>query len=190
MRRSSVYKFFAPIVLVIALAHPALAQQSSANFAKAIANGSTSPSYVLITVINDNTRSRQTVCTAAPFLLGAIHFQYNLPYTDVGIQKGKRVALASKDRVYHFSDLKALKNLRVRYTQQELTVVRSQLHDFSTEEIVAGFSDSSDGLHELYRKQKSFLQLATYRDALSHILLERGLQPRMADMTGGLYLEK
>ncbi len=123
MRQSGICKFLASVVLVIALASPALAQQSPANFAKAITDESTSPYYVLITVINDTTGTRRTICTLAPFLLGAITFQYHI-LPDRNSHKDQQaaalawerkleaVALASKDQVYHFSNPKALKNFR------------------------------------------------------------------------------
>ncbi len=195
MRQSSVHKFFAPTVLVIALAYPALAQQSAANFAKAIANDSTSPYYVLITVINDKTGTRQTVCTEAPFLLGAITFQYHIlpARTKHGDQQSvalawerklQAAALASKDRVYHFSEPKALKNLRAGYSQQELAQAHSLLAAWTTADIVAGMTQSFS------TKYKDFHQMRLNRDALAYVLLERGLQPRQGDMTGAVYLEQ
>ncbi len=201
MRQSNVCKFLAPVALVIALALPASAQQSATNFAKAITNLSTSPYYVLITVVNDKTGMRRTICTVAPFLLGAIQHQYHiLPLrTKHGDQQAEALAwerkleaaaLASKDHVYHFSNPKALKNLQVRYTQQELAQIHAQLSSLSTSEIIAGLSQQSSGLYRIYTKCDDFHEFAANRDALAYVLLERGLQPRQADMTGGLYLAK
>ena len=180
--------FLATAALAYALVHSALAKEAFDCCAKAIANESTAPSYVLITIVNDNTESRQTICTLATFFEGAIHSQYHLPYTMAGLQKGRQIALANKDRVYHFSELRALKNLRVRYTPQGLAQMRQQLSEYSTAEIVAGMSSSQGILHHLYDKQKSFALFAASRDALAYILLERGLQVGQGDLTGGLYL--
>jgi hypothetical protein len=54
--------------------------QSPESFAAAIRDDSTSPVYVLITVVDDNTGKARTGCTLGNFLLGAIHMQYGLAY--------------------------------------------------------------------------------------------------------------
>ena len=144
---------------------------------------------------------RRTICTEAPFLLGAIQHQYHI--LPVRIKHGNQqsealawerkleaAALASKDRVYHFSNPKALKNLQERYSQQELAQIRTQLSNLSTSEIGVGLFQQSSQIYRIYTKCDDFHEFAANRDALAYVLLERGLQPRQADMTGGLYLAK
>ena len=189
MGQSSIRILLALVVLVLTLMQSASAQQTSASFAAAFANRSTSPRYVLITIINDKTGSQQTICTLATFFDGAIHYQYHLPYTAEGERKSRKIALTSSGRTYHFSQSNALRNLRIRYTPQILIQVRSQLKNVSTSTLVKGLSHSGK-MNEIYTKQKSFGMFAAYRDALAYVLIERGLQPEQADMTGGLYLAR
>ena len=172
-------RFLVVALLACIMACPALAQQSRASFAKAIANYSTAPLYVLITVVNDNTGSRRTLCTVAPFLLGAIQHQYHFPISQAGFQKCRQIALANPDHIYHFSQPSALKNLRVFYTPQILDQVRRHLSKYTTQELVQGMSDDSK-FHSMYAMQN--------RDATAQVLLERGLQVGQGDLIGGLYL--
>ena len=184
INRFTYSKFLLVLALVVILAHPILAQASDV-FAKAIANSSTSPSYVLITVINDKTGSRQTLCTVAPFLLGAIGDQYHIPFTDGGMRKIKAIALASKDRTYHFSQERALNNLRPNYTPQVLAQVRSRLKSVSTPDLIKGLQGSMR--NHVYTRSKFWW---CNRDALAYVLLERGLQPVQDDITGSLCLSQ
>ena len=186
MRRSSFGALFL-ITFALGFGHSTGAHQSRATFEKAIANQSTAPSYVLVTVINDKTRTRQTICTTSNFLLGAIHSQYHLPYTDEGLRKGNEIALASKDETFHFSQADALRNLSVRYTPQILARVRDHLRNVSALELVRGLSYNGK-YHQIYEKYKSFRMFAAYRDALAYVLLERGLRPGQGDISGGIYL--
>ena len=163
--------------------------QAGASFEKAIAKDSTSPSYVLVTIINDNTGTRQTICTGANFLLGAIHYQYHIPYTREGEQEGKRVALASKDRTYHFSKADALKNFRVGYTPRILAQVRRRLKNVTTSDLVKGMGYNGKFL-AIYEKYQKFSDFVAHRDALAYVLLERGLQPVQGDMSGGVFLSR
>ena len=61
--------------------------QSPESFEAAIRNLSTSPSYVLVTVVDARTESAQSICTSAPFLVGAIHLEYGLGYDEAGQMK-------------------------------------------------------------------------------------------------------
>ena len=190
MHQASICRLSALVVLAAALARSVSAQQSDASFTKAIGNRSTSPSYVLITVVNDNTGSRRTICTLATFLDGAIHSQYHLPYTEEGERKSKQIALSSKDRTYHFSEANALRNLRVHYSLETVAQIRKQLSGYTTEEIVSRLFRSRGGLHRIYARQKNFVRFSDYRDAMAFVLLERGVQVGQADMTGDLYQVK
>ena len=186
MNRSTAVRGLLAAMVALCSAHAAVAQQSNASFARAIANHSTSPSYVLITVIDDRSGSRQTVCTMAPFLLGAIQRQYRLPYTPTGEAKIEAIALAGKDHVYHFSRPDALSNLRPNYTPQILAQVQSRLKTVSTPDLVKGLSDRG-GLRDLYNKSKN---RSAYRDAVAYVLLQRGLSPIQTDMTRDLFVPR
>ncbi len=190
MSRAIVLKCLLVAVLVAYSIHGALAKEAKDYFADALYNESTSPSYILITVINVKTGTRQTICTQAPFLLGAINREYHIPYTKSGIQKTIAIALASKDHTYRFSQADALKNVRPGYTPQILAQVQKRVRNISTPDLVKGLSYNrvlnSDGtLHDIYRKSGKWY---AYRDALAYVLLERGLHAKVADITGSLRL--
>ena len=119
MNQTNLCQVLLLLALSVSSINPAQAQANDA-FAKALANDSTSPRYVLITIINDKTGTQQTIYTLATFFDGAIHSQYHLPYTTERERKSREIALASRDRTYHCSQPNALQNLWVHYTPQIL----------------------------------------------------------------------
>lgn len=155
----------------------------SDGFAKAVANDSTSPSYVLVAIVNDKSKTRQVVCTKGTYLIEALRLQYHFPITDVGWRKAVGMALANKARTFHFSNVQALAFVRPRYSPQILAEVQAKLKRVSTPELVRGIVNGS--LRQVYEKSKDF---DAYREALAYVLLERGLQPFMGDRNGALYL--
>jgi hypothetical protein len=85
--------------------------QSQENFEKAMRDRSTSPHVILVTVVNDNTGEAHTECFPAPFLLGAIHREYDLNYDAGSIEKAMQMVLANSSRTFHFSKQSAIENL-------------------------------------------------------------------------------
>jgi hypothetical protein len=81
--------------------------QNQAQFRAALENTSTSPSFILITVIDGRSGARRTGCTTAGFLLHAIANEDGIDRADYhGImlsdvaKRVKAKALVSKDHVY------------------------------------------------------------------------------------------
>jgi hypothetical protein len=132
--------------------------QSQASFETAIGNHSMSPSYVLISVVDDNTGQSRTFCTTANFLMGAIHREYGIGFGGGDIAKADAIAIASKDHVFHFRRQEALDNVRMSYSEAELAAVRES----SAPPSVAGGN----------------------KDAVACVLIEHGLSPHMADRSG------
>jgi hypothetical protein len=158
-------------------------------FTRAIQNDSTAPNYVLITVVNDKTKEAGLVCTEAPFLLAAIHRERQITYDHPGVRKVKDLALAQTNRTFQFSREDALKNITHYYNEAMLIEMRSALKRFSNEEIRKGFRGDGQGLDKLYM-QKPSQQYSAYRDAIAHVLLERGLLPRRGCVAGYLTVDE
>jgi hypothetical protein len=132
--------------------------QSQASFEKAIGNHSTSPSYVLISVVDDDTGQSRTFCTTANFLMGAIHREYGIGFGSGDIARADAIAIASKDHVFHFRRQEALDKLRMTYSEDELAAARASYASPSAAE--------------------------GKRDAVACVLIEHGLSPHLADRSG------
>ncbi len=109
----------AAMAAVAAIGSTAVAQQgfvqNRAHFRAALDNTSTSPSFVLITVVDGRSGARRTGCTIAGFLLHAIATEEGIYCTDNhgvmlpdAAKRVKAEALASKDHVYSFRKAEAL----------------------------------------------------------------------------------
>jgi hypothetical protein len=137
--------------------------QSQASFETAIETHSTSPFYVLISAVDDNTGQSRTYCTTANFLMGAIHREYGIGYGRDDIAKADAIAIASKDHVFHFRKQEALDNIRPDYSEEELAAAR----------------ESAAPQYSGYNK-----------NAVACVLIERGLSPRMGDRSGQVYISQ
>jgi hypothetical protein len=157
-------------------------------FTSAIQNHSTAPNYVLITVIDGSSRSNRVVCTEAPFLLGAIHREHNLGYDKTSLQKVDSLALAQRSRTFKFSNPEAIKNVQPRYTEGILDEVRRALKHYTDDELRQGLRLEGTELSKLY-DEKPGRAYGAYRDAIAHVLLERGLLPRRGCVVGRLTID-
>ena len=156
------------LVVGILFAAPAHADDAVAwaLYERAIKNGSTSPDYVLITVVNAGSGSRRTICVEASFLLGAIQRE-KLASND----KVEAYALAQKDRMFRFAQAAALQNVEPRYSEKILTEMRESLKGYSNDELRDGFTSRQSAMSKLYSEQPKQLY-GGYRDAAAHVLLE------------------
>jgi hypothetical protein len=137
---------------------------------------------VLITVIDARTGQARSVCTTANFLLGAIDREYELGHDAAGFSKGVEIALKSQDHVFRFQHQAALDNIPVRYSEDDLQAARNFLAPLPLDELKEKFSS-------LYANQR--LDTEGYaRDAIACALIERGLSPKMADLSGQVYVER
>ena len=85
--------------------------QSQRDFEAALADESTSPSFVLVTIVDGRSGEERTGCILAPFLLGAIHLERHLPYSRAAMDEGRRIAEAQTDHRFVFRDPAALHNV-------------------------------------------------------------------------------
>lgn len=164
-------------------ANEALAEQSRQSYEAAFRVISSSPPYVLITVIDDNTGKAQSTCTYANFLLGAIEMEYGLREQGAsGSLKSTEIALQNRSHVFHFRNPEALRNIRVRYSESELLAARALLAPLSTDELTSTFSS-------LFSDRR--LDTKGYaKDAIACVLIERGWSPISADISGQVYVNK
>jgi hypothetical protein len=153
-------------------------------FARALANDSTAPDYVLITVVDSKTNAERSVCTTANLFLGAVHREHGLGYTEADIKRAKAIALKQRDRRFVFTRKAALDNLSDYATSEALASVRRRL---------AGKSDSElldrRFIESLIPQRPEAAHLA-YRDAVARSLLERGIGCTMGDIADFLIPHK
>jgi hypothetical protein len=182
MFMGSRYKTLALAAVLALQVSLAAAAQSRASYEAAFRVLSTSPSYVLVTVIDARTGQARPVCTTSNFLLGAIHREYALGYDAVDSTKGVEIALKAHDHVFRFQRQAALDNIPASYSEAELQAARDFLAPFSAEELADKFSS-------LYANRR--LDTKGYaKDAIACVLIERGLSPAMADITGQVYVPR
>ncbi len=165
-------------VLAAPPAAPSQPQQSPESFAAAIRDHSSSPVYVLITVVDDTTGQARTGCTKANFLVGAIQREYGLAGDAAADANARNMALANTSHVFHFSRPEALANVAFRYSPHEMEVARQLIQPLTDEQLGEGFSARG----ELQGTSDAA------QDARACALIERGLSVRMADLTGKLLL--
>ena len=137
---------------------------TSAMFVRALANSSTAPDFVLITVVDARDESTRTVCTVAPFLKGALHIELGIPYDEDGRRQVRELALKQSDRVFRFSKPDALRNVQPGYTSRQLDSVR----------VLIAERPDSDLLDKRFVKTL-YMRRGGSRNAVAHALLERGI---------------
>ena len=156
--------------------------QDHAAFVAALHNESTSPSFVKFQAAGTGQPAR-TYCTSANFLLGAIHLEQGLPYTEEGLAVSTRAATSNTDHVFRFDKPAALANLPEPPTGQD------------RKEAAALFEGRSDA-----RIRESLMTtevLGFYRDsprrqqrmsAVACALIDLGYEPQMADIVAAVVL--
>lgn len=157
-----------------------ITEQSQSSYEAAIRNQSTSPSYVLISVADDETGQQNPVCTTANFLLGAIHQEYGLGYGPADSSKAIEIALGNHQHTFRFHQKAAMDNIRPQYSKNELAAAQALLAPLSTDALRAKFSS----LDSKFR----FPTDGYNRDAVACALVERGLSPRLSDLSGQVYI--
>lgn len=158
--------------------------QSSASYEAAVRNASTSPGYVMVTIVDANSGREWTTCTTGNFFVGALHRQYGLAYDAEGISQAMALAMANTAHRFTFSVEAALQNVSPSYTPEELAVVRARFASLSEQELRDGFGTKPWGkLHDAFRDRR-------YRNAVACVLIGRGLSPFMGDRTGAVTVSK
>jgi hypothetical protein len=136
--------------------------QSQSRFEQAIRDRSSSPFFILLTIVDDRTGVAREACITANLFLGAIHREYGLAYDMASQKRVTEIALSKPDHVFHFSKQEALDNLP-SYSEEELVSARKTL----------------DGLDE-----NQVLSTYFQNKAVGCALVERGLSAREGDRGG------
>jgi hypothetical protein len=153
--------------------------QDEKHFKTAVLDHSTSPYFVLVTIVDDRTGQSRTGCTEANFVLGAIHLELNLAHDSASIERADQIALQNADHVFHFSKQKALDNVAFRYTQTDLERARDFIRSHGTKWL----------LGTPVAAQQAALGSLQWSDAFACAIIEEGLSARMVDMTGQIVAE-
>lgn len=160
-----------PITMLISLAIAAadvVKGLSDVQFEYALRNISTAPNYVLVTVVDGNTGTRQSVCMQAESLLGALCLEHDLKW-----EAAVGVALAQPDRVFRFSKTNALKCVVRAYSDQTLQETRNFLAEMTIDEIEAATHDQRSKFYEFCARNPG--AYGSRFAAVAHVLAERGI---------------
>jgi len=158
-------------------------------FRRALENRSTASSFVLFTLVSTDGRTRRQVAIPAPFLLGAIHREHHIPSTAAGQAAALKIALEQPERTFQFKDRAAVRNVQPRYTEKQLAAMRERLKDESQWGLRTGFNAGSGRLDSLYNRP-NFREYSALRDAIAHVVIERGLLAGHGDIAGFLTVKQ
>ena len=164
------------------LADQPVAMQSADSYEAALRNNSTSPSYVQIFLANGDTAPVKPVCISANYLLGALRIEYGQGTQPADVSRYVEIALQSPGRAFRFHQQAALDNLVVRYSDRDLDAARAVLAPYSSAQLKERFSS----LRDAHRQPTN----GHPRDAVACALIERGLSPKSADISGQIYVDK
>jgi len=164
-------------------------------FVRAVMSESNAPGYALFQVRYARTNSVQTACVTGSSLVDAIQFENNWRYRTGGRTKAKRVALMHGSKPLTFETPNALAHVQRRYTDGQLDQIRARLSRFSNSQLRSQLRQASrhrrsEEPTELEKTIASRTAPVAYgsRQALAHVLLERGILVANDERTGRLRL--
>ena len=158
-------------------------------YRRGFAGQSTAPLFVLVTLVNAKTGYERTACVDVPFLLGAIHIEYQLSYDEQGTSKAMTIALNQPDRRFSFKSDKARANARPMYAAELADSMREKLKGKSDAQLREGLETYKGELHLLYRPTGTYKTSVATLHAVCQVLLERGILVGHTDLGYQLYLE-
>ncbi|MBV8977595.1 MAG: hypothetical protein JO261_13110 [Alphaproteobacteria bacterium] len=162
----------------IARAADAPIVQDQSHFEQAVRSNSPAPYYVLATIVDDVKQTRWTGCTTATLLEGAVHFEHALDYDAAGNEQVREILLSATDHAYHFSNPRALANLRVdAYGSDDLQRARAYLRAHGTAFLLSTDWAKIEDANKLNRV------------ALACAIIEHGLAARMSEGTAETFAE-
>ena len=194
---------FATLVFAATTAHAA-SQYTQEMFRRGVYEPgvlvTSAPLFVLITLRDPGSGAERAAAIPGSFLLGAIqteyHFRLRKTTSDDDLskalaeqqKKGVQIALSQPNRVFVFRNRRARNNVKPRYTPAMLSEVRQTLVGRNRKEILRAAKANDSWLHRIYETKKDTMESFAYRDAVAHVLLERGILVGHGDITGGLYV--
>lgn len=178
-RRTALVSALLVFVANCAFAVELATMQSWDAFQAAMQGATTSPFYVMFTVIDAQSAQRRTVCTTPTGLGAAVHREQDLKQGGNVHDRPRDLVLSNKSRVFRFHE-QSLEQNRIN-TEEGLQAARKSLEGLSAKEIKDRFG--------LMGRSRVFYDRPT-QSAFACALIERGFSPRMADMTSDLYIEQ
>ncbi len=149
------------------------------------------PLFVLIIIRHPEDNTEREVCTLTSLLQGAIGHEYNVG-DDAEIFK---ISMLARNRVFTFHNHQSRRDVAPMYTERQLNEVRSAFLGHSVSGIrKAVKEDASKPVQQqstvtrIYSTKRG-KNLDSYRFAVAHALLERGIQVGDLHDTGLLYLD-
>ena len=189
--------YIATILLVLGPAKIACAEGHYDHwmFVRAVMSESGSPGYALFQVRNAHTDSVQTVCVPGNSLVDAIQLEHNWRYAIGGRTKAKRIAVAHGKKPFVFETSNALAHVQRRYTEAQLTQIRSQLSHLTNSQLRSQLrhvsrhrrSEQPTELQKICASSNAPVSYGT-RQAVAHVLLERGILVANDERSGQLRL--
>lgn len=158
------------------------AAQDQQHYRRAISDNSTSPYFVLVTIVDDTTGKAVTGCVSANLLKGAIFLELGGTWGQADsdlMRRADETALKSIDHKFHFSKEAALANIPLRYTEADLA---------DAEKIVQSIGVKALELPAADNAWRSMGRLQ-WSAALACAIIEQGASARQADATGQFYAE-
>ena len=147
---------------------PKTSNYTEAMFRSAFDNESTAPDFILVSVRAGQHAEPVVRCIEAPFLEGAIHTEFGIGYDEP--RKVRAMALGYFSKVLTLSKPKAIENVEPRYTPQQLANARQMLEGATAKELV-----SYEYINGLCGYKINGEKPKLDRDAVAHVLLERGI---------------
>ena len=159
--------------------------KESSAFASAIRDRSTSPYFVKIQVADSQANRKYTNCVTTNLFQGALHKEKGLPYDDRGVSAIERFAISNQGQIFHFKSPSALQNMPSPPTATELAEAQALAANLSG----VGLTNSAESgaLRDYYVGHPRHHERM---GAVACALIDRGLSPRLADITGSLYVEE
>src|ERR1700733_8544652 len=147
--------------------------QDQAHYEQAVRDKTSAPYFVLVTIVDDAAKTSWTGCTLPEFVEGALDIEQGAANDDADMAHDAQTMLQAKDHTFHFSNPKALAELRMDASApSDLERARAYLRAHGT-----AFLLSSDWA-------KIDAANALNRTALACAIIEKGFAARMADGNG------
>lgn len=176
------------LILLAPLAAMAQSGYTDDMYRRGLANESTAPLFVLVTLVDTKSGSERVACVDAQFLLGAIHIEHRLSYDDAGSSKAMTIALNQSGRRFSFKSAKARANVQPTYGAEIADSMRKKLTGKSDAQLREGLETYKGELHLLYRPEDTYKTNTADLHAVCQVLLERGILVGHTDIVYQLYL--
>lgn len=142
---------------------------SESMYQAALDSDSTAPDHILIAILEGRAKTPSLRCIEAPFLKGAIHTEFGIPYDEAGSKKILDLARGCYGRALPLSKHEAIENVSVDHTDADLAAARAAVAKLSRRQLYS--REAINRLIGLYPDSTIHLP----RQAVAHALLEKGV---------------